>query len=362
MNNEAWERYEGIIRNKRTIEFIKYGFPIGHNNQFIPTPATTNHTSALDYPDAVDKYINTELNHKALIGPFTVPPFTWTMVSPLMTRPKSSGTDRRIIMDLSYPSGRSVNDGIPKQQYLGEECILKLPTALTLRDRLREQGKGALLWSIDIERAYRQLRCCPLDWPLLGLKWHQAWYVDRAVPFGVRTGANAMQQVSDGVVDILRQENHFCIPYIDDLAGADIDPVKAEAAFRRCSELLAELGITEAIKKQCPPTSVMTWLGIQFDCTRMEISIPRQKIKDIHKLVLSWKGKQTCRQTELKSLLGKLFFAATCSATLRLFCNRLLATLRSNTANLLVALDTHFYADIEWISDFLQIYNGLNGN
>ncbi len=74
-----------------------------------------------------------------------------------------------------------------------------------------------------------------------------------------------MQQVSDSVVDILKHKGYYYIPYIDDLAGADIDPHKANAAFICCSEVLAELGLKEAIKKQSSPACIMTWLGMQFD-------------------------------------------------------------------------------------------------
>ncbi len=85
-----------------------------------------------------------------------------------------------------------------------------------------------------------------------------------------------MQQVSNSIVDIMQHEGHHCIPYIDDLAGVNKDPLKVTAAFRHCSELLAELGVKEAVKKQSPPAKVMTWLGVQFDCENMQMSIPQE--------------------------------------------------------------------------------------
>ncbi len=85
--------------------FVNYGFPIGHDNCAIPIPAVENHSSATCHPSHVDKYINTELTHKALLGPFDNPPFSWTMVSPLMTREKAGSEECRVIMDLSFPDG-----------------------------------------------------------------------------------------------------------------------------------------------------------------------------------------------------------------------------------------------------------------
>ncbi len=79
------------------------------------------------------------------------------------------GGGRYVILDLSYPAGGSVNDGVSKESYLGEKFKLNLPSVLTLRDAIREQGKGCKLWSTDMSRAYRQLRSDPSDYPLLGI-------------------------------------------------------------------------------------------------------------------------------------------------------------------------------------------------
>ena len=73
--------------DKRLLDYLTYGFPLGlAENATIKNNADTNHASALQYPEAVQEYITTELSLGALLGPFDHPPhpaFTW---SPLMTR------------------------------------------------------------------------------------------------------------------------------------------------------------------------------------------------------------------------------------------------------------------------------------
>ena len=87
--------------DKKLVDCLTFGFPLGlSRNAVIKSNADINHSSALQYPEAVEEYINTELALGALLGPFDHPPhpcFTW---SPLMTRPKGSG--RCVILDLSY--------------------------------------------------------------------------------------------------------------------------------------------------------------------------------------------------------------------------------------------------------------------
>ncbi len=310
MNNEKWLFYKDNIVNKQVIDYIRYGFPTGHTHKLLPISTEKNHATATNYSAHVDKYIATELSHGSLIGPFQHMPFEWCMVSPLLTRDKSSSSDRRVIMDLSFPPKFSVNSGIPTDEFLGIEFHLKLPSALTLRNEIREAGKGALLWSRDLARSYRQLRTCPLDWPLLGIKWRELYFIDCSVPFGLRTGAKSMQEVSTAVTDILKKEEINCIAYIDDLAGVERKRESAQRGFDRCGSLLMELGLKEATKKATPPATRMIWLGVLFDSVNMTMEIPKSKIEEIQNIVEQWQDRRYCKPTELKSLLGRLFFCS----------------------------------------------------
>ena len=73
-------------------------------------------------------FLDAELSWNAIAGPFDYPPFSDDFVcSPLQTVPKRGSSTRRIVMDLSFPHGSSVNDGIPSDTYLGEHFKLRLP-------------------------------------------------------------------------------------------------------------------------------------------------------------------------------------------------------------------------------------------
>ncbi len=76
------------------MDYAKYGFPIGHDDRYIPTPATENHKSATQHTKQVEKYLQTEIKHRAILGPFVDLPFMRMMRSRLMTREKAGSTDR----------------------------------------------------------------------------------------------------------------------------------------------------------------------------------------------------------------------------------------------------------------------------
>ena len=193
---DGWRRYEHVLSDPTVVDFLEFGFPASYAPSKPPSPKWSNHQSALQFGEHVDKYLRTELEMGAIAGPFNTPLFSEFTTSPLMTRPKRNSTKRRVIMDLSFGEDDSVNGGIVKTHYLGNQFKLRLPSALDLRDYIVAQGAGCLLWSLDLERGYRQLRSCPADWPLLQIAWRGRLYQDLAVLFGLRFGAKAMQSTT----------------------------------------------------------------------------------------------------------------------------------------------------------------------
>ena len=108
-----------IFDDKQIIDFLKFGWPLSFEGvlDFCDDLNVTNHKGATEFSQDVDKYINSELREGRIIGPFKKSPFQGAVkISPLNTVPKKDSTERRIILDLSFPIGRSVNDGINKGQ------------------------------------------------------------------------------------------------------------------------------------------------------------------------------------------------------------------------------------------------------
>ena len=76
--------------------------------------------------------------------------------SPLLTRPKDNGK-RRVILDLSFPKGASVNDAVDSQAFDGTPFTLKFSTVDDILDKIRAAKDRVLLSKIDIARAFRNL-------------------------------------------------------------------------------------------------------------------------------------------------------------------------------------------------------------
>ena len=153
LNVEAWKKYLTSYWDKQLTDLIQYGFPLDFDRKRALQSTYTNHASALKYSDHVSAYIQTEMQYGAIYGPFAQPPFT-CHVSPFLTRDKPNSGKRRVILDLSFPPGLSVNDGVPKDRYLGSYFDLKYPSIDHIVDSLKEFGTDALLYKVDISRAF----------------------------------------------------------------------------------------------------------------------------------------------------------------------------------------------------------------
>ena len=363
LNVPVWRQYLANFTQDRLLcDFLDFGWPANYTAAAIPTSASTNHGSALAFPQHVSSYLETELEHGALLGPFDTPPFApWFQVNALMSRPKKSTDNaRRIIMDLSWPPNLSVNDGIPRDTYCGTPYKLRLPTVDDAVELILKHGPGCVLFSIDLSRAYRQLRTDPLDWPLLGLHWGDHTFLDIAIPFGLPWGAMACTRMSNGIQFIMHEEGYDVLPYIDDFLGVAPSLEAAQAAFTRLRTLLAELGVTEACAKAISPTLCLPWIGVEFDTQAMEIRMPQEKIDDTLDLLNEWRHRTKATLPQLRKLLGKLFHIGQTCKPARLFVSRMLETLRAAPRVGTIGLSDSFQRDITWFLSFLPMYNGLH--
>ena len=159
--------------DKEVAQLCKFGWPINiSSTEFKGRGPPRNWRSATDFPDEMDRYIQREVQLGTLLGPFRANPFTSSIViSPLSTTEKRDSTERRIIMDLSYPPGDSVNDKIPRDEYLGQGMVLKYPGVDALVALIKKKGHGCALIKVDLRRAFKQILTDPGDWNFLGMIW-----------------------------------------------------------------------------------------------------------------------------------------------------------------------------------------------
>jgi hypothetical protein len=109
--------------------------------------------------------------------------------------PKAHQTNKwRLIVDLSYPDGHSVNDGIAP-----ELAIINYSSVDEAAAIIRSLGRGTLLLKIDLKDAYRLLPVHPDAHHMLGVSWRGNTYVDRCLPFGLRSAPIIFSAIADAL-------------------------------------------------------------------------------------------------------------------------------------------------------------------
>ena len=115
------------------------------------------------------------------------------------TREKKGTAERRVIVDLSHPKGRSVNDAIPKDKYLGEPISVRFPSTDDLVDQVVSFGIGCQMYKIDLKKAYGQIPVDQGEINMLGYVWDGKLYCDTAPPKGLRSSAYICQETTNAV-------------------------------------------------------------------------------------------------------------------------------------------------------------------
>ena len=325
------QNWKNILKNydlKILGQYLEYGFPLNLDyNLFQYNEMVDNHKSALQNSDGVVKYFATEVQKEAMTGPFDVKPFTKTHFSLLMARSKPDG-GVRVIVDLSWPIGQSVNSCIPDNMFEDINFVLKYPSIDMIIQKIRQLGPKALLFKIDLERAFRNLRMDPLDYPVLGLRWGSENYIDLSVPFRMKSGAAACQMTTNVITHALRSQKIWIINYLDDYLGV-ATPELAESHFMSVKNILADLGLPINSKKLEPPSHSVTCLGILINAKDSIISIPDDKLENIKSLCSYWSTQVQATRNQLQKLTGKLLYIYRCVKPSHIFLNRILQVLRN---------------------------------
>jgi hypothetical protein len=133
--------------------------------------------------------------------------------SPNGVIPKKNKPNKwRLIVDLSSPADHSVNDAISK-----EGSSFSYTSVDNVAEAILSMGKGSLLAKMDIKQAYRIVPIHPQDRPLLGMKWQESIYVDKMLPFGLRSAPLIFSALADALMWIMQKRGASPVfHYVDD--------------------------------------------------------------------------------------------------------------------------------------------------
>ena len=337
---------------------IRNGFRIGYNRDHKCVSATRNMISTIQYPEVVEEYIAKEMEAGRVVRVTDKATAARVQISPFGVMEKKRGSGKwRLIVDLSSPEDSSVNDGITKA-----DCSLSYIKVDDVAEAAAKLGKGTLLAKMDVKSAYRIVPVHPLDRPLLGMSWKGCTYVDKALPFGLRSAPKIFTSIADGLEWIARQRGASSMfHYLDDFITTG--PPGSNECLQNIEVLLMAckiLGVPVAVEKSEGPTTKIVFLGIEVDTVAMVLRLPEDKLERLNSCIADWRGRKCATKREMLSLIGHLSHACKVVKPGRVFLSRLirLSTVPKRLDHR-VRLNREFRSDLEWWYQFLRKWNGV---
>ena len=358
---DAWQRY---LANHPDLAYVDYildgirnGFRIGFNATQPLTSSNKNMRSAQDHPEVVEKQLLSDCSQGYMLGPFDREQLPPVHTSRIGVIPKKHQPDKWcLIVDLSFPREKSVNDGIAR-----EDCSLTYVKVDAIVDSILNMGRGTLLAKMDVKSAFRNIPVHPADRHLLGIAWRDKLYIDASLPFGLRSAPKIFNAVADALEWISREHGvDNCWHYLDDFIVAGIGQTKeCQNSLDTLIRLCEILGVPLAADKIAGPAYILAVLGIEFDTEQLLLRLPPEKLIRLRQMLAEWARKKKCTKRDLKSLVGHLQHAATIIKSGRTFLRRMYNLLpQANLPHHFIRLNEGFKSDLAWWSLFLESWEG----
>ena len=250
-----------------------------------------------------------------------------------------------------------MNDGIDADRSSLSYASLDHLAALVV-----STDRSSLLVKADMKEAYRMVPVHPEDQHLLGIQWQGLVYIDKVLPFGLRSAPKIFSAVAD-VVQWTLYDNGITngLHYLDDFI---LVAENMHSALREKDTLLSifgKLNIPIKISKLEGPSSCLTFLGIEVDMVSLQLRLLKDKLVNLKESlsgsVLCW----TISKKDLQRLTGLLQFATKVVCPGRPFLRRLYAMQDFGShPNHFIRLNLPARADIMWWYIFMEEWNGVS--
>ena len=279
--------YDTIATN-----YLVTGFTVGFHLGCLGAPIQLDHhvanrKSAFQLPHVIDAKLKKEKSLQRILGPFAIPPTHPAFrVSPLGVVAKKLPGEFRMIHNLSYPEGSSVNDYIP-----AEFATVQYATIQDAISFVTSARSIVFMTKVDIEAAFRIIPVAPSDTHLLGFRWRELYYMDAVLPMGCSSSCAIFESFSTalewiamntlGATKVIHVLDDFLVlAESQDKCGTDL-----QAFITMCSQL----GVPLVPSKTVGPCTTLQFLGIVIDTVAMEVRLPDDKLLKARMLLRSFR-------------------------------------------------------------------------
>ena len=242
--DRAFARY--VVRG------IREGFRIGFQRKHALQSSKKNMPSAELHPRVIEEYLAKEKERGRLIGPIRSHQALASLhINRFGVIPKGHNTGKwQLIEDLSFPDGKSINDGIRSSL-----CSLSF---ITVDDVAKIVAEGHYQPRSILSQRIASYQSTPM---IESFRQSGETYVDPMLPIGLRSAPKIFNAVADGLAWHLEQQGiDHILHYLDDFIvvgppEAGVCQGYVNIMERECTRL----GVPLAAHKKEGPTTCLTF-------------------------------------------------------------------------------------------------------
>ncbi|KAL9975581.1 hypothetical protein ACROYT_G012757 [Oculina patagonica] len=279
-----------------------------------------------------------------------------TIVSALGAIPKPDSDNIRLIHDCSRPQHSNVNSYSDTKQHYSYVTVDKAVSLIK---------SNAYLAKIDLKSAYRHVPIHPSNYTATGLAWHfrgdstLTYLYDCKLPFGAAKSPEIFHRLTQAITRMMERRGFTVLAYLDDFLIISDTAQECKQAYQELIKLLGELGFQINWNKAVGPCQRLTFLGIEIDTVRRQLTLPERILCELRLLLSETTAKRSITKRELQSLVGKLNFAARVVFGGRTFLRRMIDTVNHmRRPHHHARIKSQMRADLEWWTEFLSVFNG----
>ncbi len=344
-----------IDKANHLINSFQHGFRLNYTGPLESYPDSCPNTSK--NLDILLPMLLDEINLGRIAGPFKNPPFKHYRCSPLFLVPKHEPGKYRMIFNLSFPKGSSVNDFVNPDtasvQYAGIDAAIEM----------MQKFEGPIyLAKADIHKAFKLLPVALEDLHLLCTKINDMYYVMKSMPEGFTASCKNFEDFSTALEWIVKNFSKIesLIHYLDDFLFAHNNYQKCLYILNVFIAICDFLGIPLAPEKLVYPTTILEFLGLVFNTLERKIVVPKEKVVKLISLIENFEQRKKARLREIQSLIGSLNFVCRAVAPGRAFLRRIINAICGVTnPNHYVRINKDMKADLSMWKHFLMDFNGV---
>ena len=335
------------------IDGLYNGFDLGYVGEQLSQSCNNNLTVNSNLEVAWDKVMS-EVALNRIEGPFPEPPLPFVKCSPLALREKSTPGQFRLLHNLSYPhDNTAVNANIPRE--------LASTSYSTINDAtdIIKNMTSPYLAKVDVAEAFRILCLKPECYNLTGFKLKGSYFFDKCLCMGASSSCLTFQRFANSLLHILKHHYQITkvVNVLDDFLLIGDSEKSCQLALDSLKSLAELINLPLAPRKTVGPTQCLTFLGIQIDTVKRQLSIPPEKISKYSSHILVVLRKEQATLKELQSLTGKLQFVSIIVPVGRAFLRRLYDLTIGKNKHSIIKLSEGALADLLLWLTFLKDYN-----